>query len=211
MKSSAFSIHVFHLLLAGALFISPSAADVPLSPAPSPCLAATENNDTAEFIRTSCQITLYPEVCYHSLLAYAGSVQRDHAKLALAAIGVSLRGATQAAAHVKSLSASSQAATSASAATAALRDCFSALRDTVDQMRDSLAQMRQLGGDTEALRFQISNVQTWMSAAETNEDTCLDGFESVADGPLKTDVCDRVGKVVRLTSNALALVNYFAN
>lgn len=78
-------------------------------------------------------------------------------------------------------------------------------------MHDSLAQLKQLGGSAEAVKFQMSNVQTWMSAAETNEDTCADGFDGVADGPLKTDVCDRVMKVKQVTSNALALVNYFAN
>ncbi len=82
----------------------------------------------------------------------------------------------------------------------------------MDEIRGSLKQMRQLGAAGAggvSFRFQMSNVQTWMSAALTDEDTCTDGFEDVADGPLKTDVCDRVGKVHKFTSNALALVNSY--
>jgi pectinesterase inhibitor-like protein len=82
----------------------------------------------------------------------------------------------------------------------------------VEEIRGLLKQMRQLGAAGAAgvsFRFQMSNVQTWMSAALTGEDTCTDGFEDVADGPLKTDVCDRVGKVHKFTSNVLALVNSY--
>jgi len=78
-------------------------------------------------------------------------------------------------------------------------------------MRGSLKQMRQLGSGGESLLFQMSNVQTWMSAALTNEETCTDGFEDVADGDVKTDVSARVVKVKEVTSNALALVNSYAS
>ncbi|CAA3009327.1 21 kDa -like [Olea europaea subsp. europaea] len=94
-------------------------------------------------------------------------------------------------------------------ATAALHDCFSLFGDAIGQIRDSLKQMRQLSGSGESLRFQMSNVQTWMSAALTNEDTCTDGFEDVPDGPMKVDLCGRVVKVEEVTSNALALVNSY--
>jgi hypothetical protein len=49
-----------------------------------------------------------------------------------------------------------------------------------------------------------------MSAALTDEETCTDGFEDVADGAVKTEVCNRVADAKKFTSNALALVNTFA-
>lgn len=60
-------------------------------------------------------------------------------------------------------------------------------------------------------RFQMSNVQTWMSAALTDQETCTDGFEGVPDCPLKSDVNEKSTCVKQVTSNALALVNSFAN
>ncbi|XP_031121810.1 21 kDa protein-like [Ipomoea triloba] len=182
------------------------AAAAPLdSAAPTPAPGGGEND--SEFIRTSCQSTLYPEICYNTMAPYASRVSQDRGRLARAAISLSLSGAKHMAAHFDNLS---RLGADPDAA-AALQDCSSAFSDSVDQMHDSLAQLKQLGGSGEALRFQMSNVQTWMSAAETNEDTCADGFEGVVDGPLKTDVCDRVTKVKQVTSNALALVNYFAS
>jgi pectinesterase inhibitor-like protein len=48
-----------------------------------------------------------------------------------------------------------------------------------------------------------------MSAALTNEDSCLDGFQ-VAKGRVKAMVTGRVHYLSKLISNALALVNTFA-
>ncbi|KAJ4829360.1 hypothetical protein Tsubulata_024241 [Turnera subulata] len=56
----------------------------------------------------------------------------------------------------------------------------------------------------------MSNVQTWMSAALTDEETCTDGFEDVEDGSVKAEVCNRAAVVKKFTSNALALVNTYA-
>ncbi|KAK9106553.1 hypothetical protein Syun_022564 [Stephania yunnanensis] len=107
-------------------------------------------------------------------------------------------------------------------AVSALRDCFSTLRDAVDEIRSSLAELRRMpsagsisgtsgpSGGADDFRFQMSNVQTWMSAALTNEDTCTDGFDVVADSQVKAGVCDQATKVKKVTSNALALVNSFA-
>ncbi|KAK6778358.1 hypothetical protein RDI58_025076 [Solanum bulbocastanum] len=167
--------------------------------------------DDSDYIRSSCKTTLYPDTCYHSLNHYATAVQRDPGRLARVAIGVSLAKAKRMSAFVSNLSREADYGAQPRAV-AALHDCFSVFGDAVDQIRDSLSQMRTLGGSSESLRFQMSNVQTWMSAALSNEDTCTDGFEDVSDDePLKLDVCNRAGKVKEVTSNALAFINSFAN
>ncbi|XP_004249077.1 pectinesterase inhibitor 7-like [Solanum lycopersicum] len=167
--------------------------------------------DDSDYIRSSCKTTLYPDTCYHSLNHYATAVQQDPGRLARVAIGVSLAKAKRMSAFVSNLSREADYGAQPRAV-AALHDCFSVFGDAVDQIRDSLRQMRTLGGSSESLRFQMSNVQTWMSAALSNEDTCTDGFEDVSDDePLKLDVCNRAGKVKEVTSNALAFINSFAN
>ncbi|KAI3816592.1 hypothetical protein L1987_16294 [Smallanthus sonchifolius] len=94
---------------------------------------------------------------------------------------------------------------------AAIHDCSSVFGDAVDEINKSQKEMKKLGWTGESVRFQLSNVQTWMSAALTNEDTCVDGFEDVADSDVKAKVRDRVVAVKEVTSNALALVNSYAN
>jgi len=76
-------------------------------------------------------------------------------------------------------------------------------------MKGSMKQMRELvsTGSLESFRFQMSNVQTWLSAALTDEETCTDGFKDIHDEPRKDDICARVDDVKKMTSNALALVN----
>lgn len=163
-----------------------------------------------DFIRTSCRTTLYPQICYTSLSSYSSAVQQDPGRLARVAIGVTLSKATHMAKYVSNISRNADYDGSPRVA-AAVHDCFSVFGDAVDEIRGSLRQMRRLGGSGESLRFQLSNVQTWMSAALTNEETCTDGFEDVPDGGVKAEVCDRAVKVKEVTSNALALVNSFAN
>ncbi|XWS69361.1 hypothetical protein CRYUN_Cryun04dG0172800 [Craigia yunnanensis] len=163
-----------------------------------------------EFIRTSCSATLYPSLCYTSLANYANTIQQDPARLARTAIGISLSKARHMAAYVSNLSREVDYDADPRAS-AALHDCFSNMGDAVDEISGSLKQMRQLVDlDSESFRFQMGNVQTWMSAALTDEETCTDGFEDVAEGPMKTEVCERARKVKKLTSNALALANSYA-
>lgn len=173
-----------------------------------PAVVATPPATTNDFILTSCQSTLYPNLCFHSLSRYANQIQQDPAQLARVAIGVSLSRAKRMANYVSYLSRQADYGAEPRAASA-LHDCFSVFGDAVEDIRDSLKQMRRLDGSGESLRFQMSNVQTYMSAALTNEDTCTDGFEDVQDGPMKAEVCDRTVKVMQVTSNALALVNSF--
>ncbi|KAL2509735.1 Plant invertase/pectin methylesterase inhibitor superfamily protein [Forsythia ovata] len=96
-------------------------------------------------------------------------------------------------------------------AASALQDCCTLFDGAVHLIRDSLKQMGQLRGSGESLRFQISNIQTWMSAALTNEDTCEDGFEGVPEGKMKTDVCDKAVMTKQMTSNALAFPELASN
>jgi pectinesterase inhibitor-like protein len=200
------------------LLIFGSISAVRLLPRPN----TTTTNDL-DFIRTSCNATLYPDVCFTSLSGYASAVQDSPARLAKLAIGVSLSQAKSTAAFLSKLSrsAAKYSGDGHQTASAVIRDCVSNVEDAVDEMRGSLRQLRDMNGrgggtaarrSVETFRFQMSNVQTWMSAALTDEDTCTDGFEDMDEGGLiKTTVCDRLEEVKRLTSNALALVNTYAN
>ncbi|GMJ09652.1 hypothetical protein like AT2G01610 [Hibiscus trionum] len=193
---------LFFLFLLSFLFLRPIAT---LSSSG----GATAANDT-EFIRASCYVTLYPNLCYSSLSGYADAVQQDPARLARIAISVSLSKARHIASYVSNLTREAEYRADPRASSA-LRDCFLNMDDAVDEICSSLKEMRRvMVPGSESFRFQMGNVQTWMSAALTDEETCTDGFDDVAEGPMKTAVCKRAVKVKKLTSNALALVNSYA-
>ena len=94
----------------------------------------------------------------------------------------------------------------------ALRDCVDNMGDTVDQLTRSIRELGRTGQAAgQNFMWHMSNVQTWVSAALTDENTCVDGFAGhVMDGNVKAAIRRRVVSVAQVTSNALALVNRFA-
>ncbi|XP_021286309.1 21 kDa protein-like [Herrania umbratica] len=75
-----------------------------------------------------------------------------------------------------------------------------------DELHQSMAAMKDLQGPD--FEMKMSNVQTWVSAALINEDTCMDGMEGKAmNGKIKDTIRSNIGRVAQLTSNALAFIN----
>lgn len=95
---------------------------------------------------------------------------------------------------------------------AAIKDCVENMSEGVYQMLNSLKEMKHMGRK-ESWRFlyHYNNVQTWMSAALTDEWTCLESLSGrtgrSVDSRVRAQIRQRVQKVTRLTSIALALVN----
>ncbi|XWS60079.1 hypothetical protein CRYUN_Cryun07bG0003400 [Craigia yunnanensis] len=80
------------------------------------------------------------------------------------------------------------------------------MRDSVDKLHQSMAAMKDLQGPDFGMK--MSNIQTWVSAALTNEDTCMDGIEGKAmNGKIRDTIRSNIARVAQLTSNALAFIN----
>lgn len=202
--------HSHHLFLLSIIFIASTFSSSTSTGEQPP---TTGNDGDTEFIRSSCNTTLYPDICYTSLSRYANAVQQNPGQLARIAIAVSFSKVHRTATYLSNLTRVADYGGNSRAALA-LHDCFSNLNDAVDEIRGSIKQMRQIGAagaGADSFLFQMSNIQTWMSAALTDEETCTDGFQDVENCPMKTDVNDRVTKVKKFTSNALALVNGYAS
>ncbi|KAI0495563.1 hypothetical protein KFK09_021864 [Dendrobium nobile] len=167
--------------------------------------SATENS--SDFIRRSCAVTLYSQLCYNSLKPYESTVRHNPLTLAIAAANVSL-------AKIKnsSLQAAELRRSSAGRVSAALRDCVELLGTAAELTKQSAAEIQKLGPAAQSggpsFAWEVSNAQTWMSAALTNEDTCIDGFSDAGgSAAVLTAFLTKVGRVEQYTSNALALLN----
>ncbi|KAG8381491.1 hypothetical protein BUALT_Bualt06G0127300 [Buddleja alternifolia] len=159
-----------------------------------------------EFIKTSCSATSYPTLCYSSLSSHASAIQQNPKLLAHAALSVSLDTASATSVDMVKLS---RAAGMSHREAGAMRDCVEELSDSVDQLRRSMAEMKEINGSN--FGMMMSDVQTWVSAALTDEDTCMEGFAGkVMNGATKTAVRRRIVNVAHMTSNALALINSYA-
>ncbi|XP_047332749.1 pectinesterase inhibitor 11-like [Impatiens glandulifera] len=163
----------------------------------------TEN---IKFIRRSCGITTYPTLCVSSLAAHANAIQTSPMRLSHTALSLSYD-ATRSTSVTIALLAQSHGLLPREAA--AMRDCVEELGDSIDQLKRSLAEMNELNGPNYGLV--MNNIQTWVSAALTDEDTCTEGFKGAPTGSkVRSQVRERILNVSHMTSNALALINTYA-
>ncbi|GAB2265372.1 hypothetical protein Dimus_000431 [Dionaea muscipula] len=172
--------------------------------------ASPYGSHSTSFIVEKCSETLYAALCVRSLSAYAAKIQRSQRLLAQAALFLSLQHAQSCRVFIYRLG---RVPGLRPREAAALRDCAQVIDDTVSRLNDSTRELQQAGQTRfEEFQWHMSNVQTWVSAAITDDTTCMDGFGGQAmDGKIKTMVHTQVLVIVHYTSNALALVNQYAN
>ncbi|KDP25616.1 hypothetical protein JCGZ_20772 [Jatropha curcas] len=163
-----------------------------------------------DFIKSSCKATRYPDLCVECLSGYASAIQQNEKHLAEVALSVSLARAKSATDYVTTLT---KVRGIKAREYQAVKDCIENMGDSVDRLSQSIKELGHMGGAVgQDFVWHMSNVQTWVSAALTDENTCLDGFAGRRmDGSVKAAIKHRITNVVKVTSNALALVNRFAS
>ncbi|KAK6926380.1 Pectinesterase inhibitor domain [Dillenia turbinata] len=161
------------------------------------------SDPNTDFIKASCKETLYPAICFKTLSAYAVSVNSSSTALANVALNMSLKGARSTSKTVLNLSRTHSLDPREASA---ISDCVETIGDSVDELQQSLVEMKDLEGPD--FQMKMSNILTWVSAALTNENTCMEGFDVRAmDVKIKSKIRKCVVYVAQLTSNALALIN----
>ncbi|CAH2048065.1 unnamed protein product [Thlaspi arvense] len=173
--------------------------------------SSTYSNQTnIDFIKTSCNLTLYKTLCYTSLSPYALTIDSNPKKLAVTALNLTLSSAKSTAKFIKNIRHGNLTRFEA----AAVADCVEEIGDSVKELQDSIRVLDSTNhNDSSKFEMVMSDVETWVSAALTDDNTCMDCF--VRDGRAKAAVKDlvrrHVVKVARMTSNALAFINMYAS
>ncbi|ERN12275.1 hypothetical protein AMTR_s00034p00240210 [Amborella trichopoda] len=168
------------------------------------------SGDDPNFIRASCHRTLYQALCFTSLSPYAATIQSSHRQMAHAALSVGVGKAQSSSAAMSNMMVGLSKDTSKRAAVGAVRDCMENMANSIDELQQAIAEDEHLPSNSRATDFgeKMSNIQTWVSAALTEDDTCMDGFRGIAmDVDLMAQMRISVLGVAHLTSNALALIN----
>ncbi|CAH8387733.1 unnamed protein product [Eruca vesicaria subsp. sativa] len=160
-----------------------------------------------EFVKSSCTVTTYPRLCVTSLSTHASLIQTSPKVMAHAALNITLASAKATAVMMVRLSRSNRLKPRE---VSSMRDCVEELGDTLEELRKSIGEMGRLSGSN--YEVYMSDIQTWVSAALTDENTCTEGFEGdEMNGEVKVFVRERILFIAHLTSNALALINHFAS
>lgn len=158
-----------------------------------------------DIVHSSCEHASYPSLCVRTLSTYSGPTITNRRDIAQAAVKISLSHAQSAAKKLAAV----RETVGKKREKAALVDCVEMIADSVDELSRTLGVLKHLrvsGGSAKEFRWQMSNAQTWASAALTDDDTCLDGFQGI-DGDVKTEVKQWMTRVARVTSNALYMIN----
>ncbi|XP_039025466.1 21 kDa protein-like [Hibiscus syriacus] len=169
-----------------------------------------QSSRASNFIKSSCSTTKYPALCIQSLAAFAPSIQQSPRQLAQTALSVSLDRARATQAFVSKMK---KFKGLKKREYEAINDCSEEMNEGVDRLSKSVKELKHMGqANGQDFLWHISNVETWVSAALTDENTCFDGFAGKGlDGKVKASIRGRVINVAQVTSNALSLVNQFAS
>ncbi|CAH9097976.1 unnamed protein product [Cuscuta europaea] len=174
------------------------------------CISGTAATAAASnFIQTSCRATTYPDVCVASLAQYGPTIKTSPQQLAQTALSVCLNRANSTKAFVNNLCKSS----GKSSAYGPLKDCLDQISDSMDRISKSVKELKNMGRvQSPNFMFHVGNAQTWVSAALTDQNTCIDGFAGRAlNGSIKASIKAQVTNLAQVTSNALALINKFVS
>ncbi|XP_004148136.1 21 kDa protein [Cucumis sativus] len=170
--------------------------------------ASAFNGGASSFIKSKCSAATYPDLCVQSLSSFSSTIQRNPRQLVQTALAVSLSHAQSTRSFVWKLTKFSGLKPRERAA---LKDCMEEVGDTVDRLNKSVEELKRVSGSKKDFQWHISNVETWVSAAMTDENTCSDGFAgSALNGRIKSSVRGRIVDVTRVISNALSLINKYA-
>ncbi|KAL8200845.1 hypothetical protein R6Q57_012184 [Mikania cordata] len=159
-----------------------------------------------DFIKASCKTTLHPPLCIQCLSSYAVSVQGSDHRLAKAAVTVSLNDTKSAVVFISKLA---RVSGIKPIEYRAVKDCISTMANSVTSLSQSVQELDLMARTTgQDFEWHMSNVETWVGSALTNQNICSRGF--AVNGRVKDAVTKRMVYVSQVTSNALALVNRFA-
>lgn len=181
------SLVLVAIILCGALWLPLiQSRDVP---------AAIELQDPVESrVEAVCSKTLYPELCYSSLFPHLGASPSQPKKILHLALMVAVEKANEAFAllfkFVKQ--------------TSAFQDCIELMDVTREQLDSSITLLKRQDLKTFTLE-QADDMQTWLSASITNQDTCLLGISEYSEDIARALVRSSVENLRKLVSNSLAI------
>ncbi|KAL2539063.1 Pectinesterase/pectinesterase inhibitor 3 [Abeliophyllum distichum] len=171
----------------------PQIADIKISPAHA-------------ILKSSCSSTLYPDLCYSTIansLAESTKVksQKDVIELAL---NITLTSVQHNYFSIKKLIARRKDLTEREKT--ALNDCLETIDETLDELHEAVKDLEEYP-NKKSLKEHADDLKTLLSAAMTNQETCLDGFShDDADKHVREELIKGENHAEKMCSNVLAMI-----
>ncbi|KAI3691671.1 hypothetical protein L6452_31472 [Arctium lappa] len=171
-------------------------------------LAISPTRSNINFIHKSCKTTLYPVLCNLHLSRFSTRVGTSPRLLAQTAMAAALSASRKTSTKLITYSKTHKLT---KRETSAMNDCIEEISDSGYEIHKSMVEMTKVHIGS-GFAFDMNSIETWVSAALTDDDTCTDGFSGqYMNGEVKTMVRKEVLKIAHLASIALTFVNNFAN
>lgn len=161
-------------------------------------------NSATRSIQLVCNVTRYPESCFSTLSTINTQSKPDPEFL----FSLSLQAAIRELSKLQSLPDSLSSRASDPRTQSALNDCRSLFVDAFDRLNQSVAEAKGQVASSQGVK--ISDINTWISAAMTDQETCLDGLEEVGSRVLD-EVKAKVHASKVCLSNSLAILTNIKN
>lgn len=168
-------------------------------------LSISPARSNINFIHKSCNKTLYPNLCYLYLSRFTTRIGTSPRLLAQTALAATLSTTRKTS---KKLMTYSKTHKLTKREMSAMKDCFEEIDDSAYELHKSMVEMGKVRSGSQFL-FNMNSIETWVSAALTDDDTCTDGFSNT-NGEVKTMVRKHVLNIAHLASIALTFVNNYA-
>ncbi|KAK9665658.1 hypothetical protein RND81_14G127100 [Saponaria officinalis] len=159
-----------------------------------------------KFIKKECDSTDYPQLCYMTLSPYASKINNSRQKLCYVALSVTLSATKNTSKIVTKVSKKDGPKLNKTEA-GAIKDCIEEIGYSIDEIKQSLDEIKTYKKGFNSM-YVRSNVITWVSAAITDEITCLDGLdEAHVRLTTKKKISPSVLRSLKLLSVTLSLLN----
>ncbi|XP_071710978.1 pectinesterase 3-like [Rutidosis leptorrhynchoides] len=156
---------------------------------------------STESVKAVCSETQYPESCYSSLSDANKSNTSDPVRLFMLSLQVSLNSLSALSSYQDTLMSTADKSNDIEA----LKVCRTVINNAIDNLNDSISSMEKKSGGIVLSQQKIDDVRTWLSAAVTNKDTCLDALQEMNSTLFLVQMKSRMENSTEYTSNSLAI------
>ncbi|GMI81355.1 pectin methylesterase 3, OVERLY ZINC SENSITIVE 2 [Hibiscus trionum] len=168
----------------------------------------SNNNAAHSIIKSSCGATLYPELCLSTLSSARDAKAKIQNPKDVIELSLNL---TISAIQSNYLSIKKLISTRGKSLTkrevTALYDCLELEDETLDELFKAERDLEDYPSFKKSISQHADDLKSLLSAAMTNQETCLDGFShDGADKKVRQAIIDGQMHVFRMCSNALAMI-----
>ncbi|KAL6010496.1 hypothetical protein ACLOJK_000929 [Asimina triloba] len=171
----------------------------------SAALTATSSISHA-ILRSSCSATRYPELCFSMIAAEPSLAEKltSQKEVIEASINISLTAVEHAFFKIEKLLKTRRGLSRREKT--ALHDCLEDIDETLDELREAYEDVK-VYPSKKSLSQQAEDLKILLSAAMTNQDSCIDGFShDEANKNVREVILKSLTHVYHMCSNSLAMI-----